>query len=334
MKRQKREVRLSRPGKVFVGLTLALGFAAVNTGNNVLFLLVSMMLSLMVLSGFVALANIWRVEVRLQPGQILSAEETGDLLLRIHNNKPWPLWLMELQLGASRQAVTRIAARQEAVLTLRWCPPRRGQPPLPVLKMGSAFPFSFVWRGQQIPVSGADMPWVAPAEGLAVPALRDPGEKHEATDKAGGQGDFLWIRDWRPGESLHQIVWRRVDWSQNFPVAMIFPGREQEKSGQAALLLDWEAPQWQDYGREQRLQIFRAALEKAWAQGWFWQLQMPTGAQRAQGRMQSDKALLLLAQLTPFPPETDPDTEAAAWSITQKFRQWGQRFAGLPRKVP
>ena len=54
MKRQKREVRLSRPGNVFVGLTLALGFAAVNTGNNVLFLLVSMMLSLMVLSGFVA----------------------------------------------------------------------------------------------------------------------------------------------------------------------------------------------------------------------------------------------------------------------------------------
>ncbi len=68
---EEREVKLSRAGKLFIVFTLAIGFAAVNTGNNMLFLLVSMMLALMILSGFAALLNLQYLDVRLVPGQLL-----------------------------------------------------------------------------------------------------------------------------------------------------------------------------------------------------------------------------------------------------------------------
>jgi hypothetical protein len=321
MKRKRREVRLSRPGKVFVGLTLALGFAAVNTGNNVLFLLVSMMLSLMVLSGFVAMANIWRVDVVLQPQQILTAEQSGDVLLRVHNGRAWPLWLLELRLGASRQTVTRIGGRQEALVALRWCPDRRGQPPLPLLQMGSAFPFSFVWRGLQVNISDADLPWVAPAGGEDMAMTQNSGEQLPSSDRAGGQGDFLWIRNWRSGESLHQIIWRRVDWSRNLPGIMHFPGREQEKTGQEQVLLNWESPFWLAFPPEQRLRIFRAALDKAWNLGWSWQLLMPAGSKSGQGSAQREDALRMLAQHLPLPPSSAATEERGGWLRHWRFWQ-------------
>ncbi|MGC8467681.1 MAG: hypothetical protein ACP5M3_05655, partial [Acidithiobacillus sp.] len=63
MNSARREVRLSRAGKVFVAFTLAIGFAAVNTGNNILFLLVSLMLAIMILSGMAAMVYLWHIEL-------------------------------------------------------------------------------------------------------------------------------------------------------------------------------------------------------------------------------------------------------------------------------
>ncbi|MFO0631096.1 MAG: hypothetical protein U0325_36465 [Polyangiales bacterium] len=42
---------LTREGKVFVGITIGVGIAAINTGNNLLFLVLGLLLSLVILSG-------------------------------------------------------------------------------------------------------------------------------------------------------------------------------------------------------------------------------------------------------------------------------------------
>jgi len=331
--RKKREVRLSRPGKVFVGLTLALGFAAVNTGNNVLFLLVSMMLSIMVLSGFVALANIWRVSVVCIAGQILTENAAGDVLLRIHNPRPWPLWLLELRLGAIQQTVTRVGAREAALVALPWSPPCRGQPSLPPLQMGSAFPFSFVWRGIQLKVEANDYPWVAPAPELQEWTRVAAGQDTQHGQVPGGQGDFLWIRDYRPGEGLHNIVWRRVDWSQSGEGRLRLPSCEREQTEQQLLLLDWDAPIWQRFGVEPRLRAFRGLLDNACSQGRSWELRMPLAQLRGNGRFQRDAALLLLAQQTPIPiyiPDTSrhPGRLATWWHRYRRFLPGGRALSG------
>lgn len=49
-----RRLRFTREGRYFVGLTLGVGFAAINTGNNLLYLVLGMMLSLIVVSGILS----------------------------------------------------------------------------------------------------------------------------------------------------------------------------------------------------------------------------------------------------------------------------------------
>ena len=320
MSRRRREVRLSRPGKVFVGLTLALGSAAVNTGNNVLFLLVSTMLAIMVLSGFVALGNLWRVRAAVLPGQVFTAGEPGDLLLRIHNARPWPLWLLELRLGDARRTLTRVGARQEVLVALTWHPPLRGQPPLPALQMGSAFPFAFVWRGMHLTVEPADQPWVAPAaSGQSLPPA-DLGHQEAEGGQPGGSGDLLWVRERRLGEGLGAVVWRRVDWSLGVQGELRLPTREREQAGQRRMLLDWESAALQRWPVEQRLQMLRAALDTALEQGWAWQLRMPAGMVTGCGRSGLEQAWLLLAQQPPLPILREADQRAP--------RPWGLRTAG------
>ena len=50
-RRYRRRLRLTREGKLFVFVTFGLGFAAVNTGTNLMYPTFGFMLSLIILSG-------------------------------------------------------------------------------------------------------------------------------------------------------------------------------------------------------------------------------------------------------------------------------------------
>src|SRR6201995_1093646 len=50
-KTYRRRLKFTREGKLFVFVTFALGFAAVNTGTNLMYLVFGFMLSLIILSG-------------------------------------------------------------------------------------------------------------------------------------------------------------------------------------------------------------------------------------------------------------------------------------------
>src|SRR5438128_967468 len=49
--RPPRKIRVTREGKLFIGVTIGVGLAAINTGNNLLYLVLGLLLSLIILSG-------------------------------------------------------------------------------------------------------------------------------------------------------------------------------------------------------------------------------------------------------------------------------------------
>ena len=59
-------VQFTREGLVFVLLTLAIGAAAVNTGNNILYLIFSMMLAMIVVSGMLSRRMLSGLKPRLE----------------------------------------------------------------------------------------------------------------------------------------------------------------------------------------------------------------------------------------------------------------------------
>ena len=67
--RPPRRLKLTREGKYFIGITFGVGFAAINTGNNLLYLLLGMLLSLIVVSGVMSELSLRHLTVarRLPP---------------------------------------------------------------------------------------------------------------------------------------------------------------------------------------------------------------------------------------------------------------------------
>ncbi len=64
-----RRLKLTREGKYFIGVTFGVGFAAINTGNNLLYLLLGMLLSLIIVSGLLSELSLRKLTVtrRLPP---------------------------------------------------------------------------------------------------------------------------------------------------------------------------------------------------------------------------------------------------------------------------
>ncbi len=316
LKPARRVVRLSRAGMLFVGFTLVVGLAAVNTGNNLLFLLVSMMLALMTLSGLAALANVGGVRVELLPGQLLDAQAGGPLLFRLDNSRAWSAWLLELHLGPEHAVLPRLPAHTAALLSVS-CPPLcRGLPPLPQVLLGSSFPFAFVWRGRTLdPGSEETGPWVAPApapQGIPLADYADPG-RICAGRAVGSFGDVLGARPWNPPEPLQRICWRRSDWSLGEDAMPRLPVLERENESGPVRILDYDSPSLAGLDTEIRLEHLRTALDGAAAAGAAWILR--TGGVRMAGHGQDGKpgALMALARHRPYPGYPSPEKPRPGW---------------------
>ena len=73
-----RILRPTRPGWLFLLIILGVGFAALNTGNNLLYLVLSLMLSFLVLSGVMSESALRGITVRRRlPGEVFAGRENA-----------------------------------------------------------------------------------------------------------------------------------------------------------------------------------------------------------------------------------------------------------------
>jgi uncharacterized protein (DUF58 family) len=94
----KRHIRTTREGKAFIFVTIGVGFAAFNTGNNLLFLVLGFMLSLIVLSGIMSEIVIRRIRVsRRLPGRVFAGSTTLIELSLTNNKDRSPSYSLEVE---------------------------------------------------------------------------------------------------------------------------------------------------------------------------------------------------------------------------------------------
>ena len=72
-RRANRKFRLTREGRAFLLVTVGVGFAAVNTANNLLYLLLGLLLSLLLVSGVLSDLALWKLRVQRRIPQRLFA---------------------------------------------------------------------------------------------------------------------------------------------------------------------------------------------------------------------------------------------------------------------
>lgn len=214
--RAPRKLKFTREGKFFVGITLGVGFAAVNTGNNLLYLLLGMLLALIIVSGVLSelslrsLSVARKLPLRAQVGKAHLVE------IEVFNHKSRiPSYAIEVEdLRAGQPADKRcfflkISPRSAQVAAYRRTPSRRGRDRHVGFRIATRFPFGLFEKSREVPSEGELIiyPPVDPVR-LPPPAAGHRLGGEVAIDRGRGD-DYLGLKLLRDGEDLHDIHWRK-----------------------------------------------------------------------------------------------------------------------------
>lgn len=189
-------------------MTLLLGFAAVNTGNNLLYLLVSALLGFMAVSGVLGRENIAGLAVSIDlPDELYDGRPTL-VTVRLHNRKRLLCaFLVRVELPGGSLLFTAVGRRATAAASLPFTFSGRGTRPFERVRLSSPFPINFFIR--RAVVAETRSVTVFPAPRRCLPAGDGSGRSKGMTESTGRgyEGDISRIADYR-GEPLKLIHWK------------------------------------------------------------------------------------------------------------------------------
>lgn len=204
-------MKLTRTGGAYIGITLLLGFAAVNTGNNLLYLIVAALLAFMAATGVAGKRNIEGYSLDLDvPEEIYTGVETL-LRVRVANRRRFlPAFLLRIDLDGASVLLPFIPCGAEGSVSLPYRPARRGRNRIAQLRISSPFPVAFFVRSNSFALDGELVAFPAPLP-LATLAGGE-GLRPQATGRTsplrGAQGEIAGIYDYTGTEPLKRIHWR------------------------------------------------------------------------------------------------------------------------------
>lgn len=261
--RPPRKLKVTREGKYYLGITLGVGFAAINTGNNLLYLLLGMLLSLMLVSGVMSdlslrrLTVTRRLPVRAQVGRAHLVE------IEVYNHKKRvPSYAIEVEdLRAGQPADKRcfflkISPSSAQVAAYRRTPAKRGRDRHTGFRIATRFPFGLFEKSREVEADGELI--IYPA----VDALRLPieeGGRHDGGSGASGRGggdETYALRPMREGDDPRDIYWRKSTVRDQ----LILRERARETRPDIELVLDTVRPTGAATGHA--ADLFSQTLEK------------------------------------------------------------------------
>ncbi|HJR00538.1 MAG TPA: DUF58 domain-containing protein [Methylomirabilota bacterium] len=215
----RRTIKPTRDGWWCLLVAVALGVAAINTGNNLLYLLVSALLALIVVSGILSEQSMRGLDLTGVAPDEVYAGQPALLGASIANRKRWftsysvTVELLAPEARALQSAsrfiyVRRIEAGLERLATWEETLPRRGRHRLTGVRMTTRFPFGlFVKAGRP---ALTDEVIVFPAvRPMSAESLRRLGESGDAAARRRGRGNDLYnLRGYRSGDDPRFIHWR------------------------------------------------------------------------------------------------------------------------------
>ncbi len=212
-----RKLQVTNEGKFLLLITLGMGFAAINTGNNLFYLVVGLLVSLITFSGILSELALWRMTWRRRyPDKLHAGQDvTGRVDLTNHKRRLASYSLEVSDVidgeGAScapgRVLTTRPGEMAAGFPVFRF--ERRGRYRSAGFSLATSYPFSFFRKSRFFP---------EPSEFLVYPRVDvevgDParlmgwGEQVDTVGKGRGS-EFYSARAFQPTDDLRDVHWKR-----------------------------------------------------------------------------------------------------------------------------
>ncbi len=209
-----RRISFTPGGLVFTVGTFAVGFAALNTGNNLLYLLLGAMLGFITVSGWLSEQAIRGLVVERHFPRAVTVGQELRLTYRVTNMKPkLPSLAVELvEEGLPGRAFLAHVAPGGTTITRSLNSfVRRGIYPLRALTLATSFPFGLFLKERDVELVAQVIVWPRtdrPVQ-IAIPGT-GPSPRTEGPPRggAGYRGEYRSLRPYRAGDDPRDIHWR------------------------------------------------------------------------------------------------------------------------------
>jgi len=240
-------------GVTFAGTLVVMLVAAINYQLNLGYALTFLLAGAGLVSMHTTHGNLRRLTLHLRPGATTFASQPAMLEVVITNPGAARHALM-LQFEDGRRHSSAAAwcdapAGGQAQVQISFVPSNRGWHPVPTLVLSTVFPFGLfrawtVWRP-----AARVLAWPQP-ESPAPPLPQSasaPGDERLSQRGVGSELDG--VRPWRRGDTMRQVVWKKVARSGEMV------SRETAGTATRELWLDWDST----HGAEKELRLSRLA---------------------------------------------------------------------------
>ena len=311
-----RSTRLTPEGLVFLLLTLAVGVAAINTGNNLFYMLLSMMLSIILVSGLVAEQCLRGLHFHRHVPPMFFVKEAAPVTVVVKNGKKrfpsWSLRLLEVLNGEKvdhGMLVHQLEAGAAQMLSYNMIPTTRGRLHFEGLCVTTSFPFGLFAKTAYYSVSNMAVacPQITPLDNGLVQGFAR-GHEHEAYRR--GSGHQLYnLRLYQSGDDSRSIHWNSTAKTSR----LIVRETQAEELRRATIHLDLVAPSTHDAVFEQAVSFAASLIAHLSRLGFHLRLAAGSSAST-----EADLAVLFqtLALCERQDPSITPDTaEHLPWTI-------------------
>ncbi len=209
-----RRIRFTRGGLVFTMGAFAVGFAAINTGNNLLYLLLGAMLGFIAVSGWLSEQMIRRLRVRRKTPRGVTVGNPVRIEYTILNRKErLPTFALEIsEKGLPGKAfLPSLPAGETLIIRSENRFVRRGVYPLGTLTLSTAFPFGLFHKERDLSLGGELVIWPRSDRKIHRPSTSGGDVLRlgrAAVGVAGPRGEYRGLRPFRPGDDPKDIHWR------------------------------------------------------------------------------------------------------------------------------
>ncbi len=217
---QKVEYKISRAGWLYFGATLLVALAALNTGNNLLFLILSCLVSVILMSGILSSISLAGIDLRIGLPEHIFAGQTVRASVELINAK-LTLPSLALRVEAVVPKNSPAAALLETPVFFPYLPRQQSMKqsvPVTFLKRGlhvqdtfrivTRFPFGFLQKSRRVALK---------SEALVYPSFESDSELSEifpgiegsieSYHKGRGQ-DLHALREYVPTDSASHVHWK------------------------------------------------------------------------------------------------------------------------------
>ena len=217
----KMEYRITRAGWIYIGGTLVVALAALNTGNNLLFLILACLIAIILMSGLLSSVCLSGVELHLEMPEHIFAGQTERAIVELENEKlTMPSFSLMVEAVTPKSSGTatamlqskiyfpylprRESLRQRVPVTF----PQRGVYRQDAFRIVTRFPFGFLQKARRLEMK---------KEVLVYPSVETVADFSEvfagiegaleSMSKGRGQ-DLYALREYLPTDSARHVHWK------------------------------------------------------------------------------------------------------------------------------